>query len=111
MFYVDLQGPAYRAGIRQGDTVVPTSGVAAVYDSAGTAGTTIAYKVIRKDGVHLMRVTFVPFSGALAVQEQVNKVVGALTALAAFIVAILVAVRARERTAGTRAAGLLSLPV
>ncbi|HEV3153242.1 MAG TPA: hypothetical protein VGZ02_05525 [Candidatus Baltobacteraceae bacterium] len=109
IFFVDSHGPAYAAGIRPGDRVIPTTGVMVIYDTAGPAGTRIPYRIVRNGRIETIPVTFVPFFGTLATQEQFNKVLGALTALAACIVGILVALRAREREAGARAAGFLVL--
>ena len=109
LFYVDPNGPAYRAGVRQGETIVPSTGSASILDIAGPAGSVVPLHIVRKDGVHTIPVTFEPFHGTLAAQQQIDKVLGALTALAAFIVAILVALRARERDAGVRASAFLLL--
>ena len=107
--FLDPSGPAYAAGIRSGDRIVQTLGSRAIDDNAGPVGTRITYRVVRSGFIRNVPVTFVQFTGALAAQEQFTKILGALTAIGACIVAILVMLRARERDAGERAAAFLVL--
>ncbi len=108
VYFSDPSGPAYRAGLRVGQRVLSNKGEAFVLEDSGPVGTTVREHVVEPDGkIRIVSITFVPFSGALAVQQQVNKVVSALTALGAFMVAILVLLRARNQRVGTRAAWIL----
>lgn len=109
VYFLDPKGPAARAGLRLGDRVQFATGYAAMLENGGTAGTTVPIRVVRKGGVRTIEVTFVPFFGALAGQEMTRKILEAVTALGAFIVAILVLLRARDVRVGTRAAGVLFL--
>jgi len=108
VFYVDPLGPAAKGGIRLHDHVVETpAGWGFIYDEAGTAGTTMIYHVVRPDGVHDVPLTFVRFSGDLAVQERISTWLAALTALEAWIIALLVILRARDSQTAVRAALVL----
>lgn len=108
--YVDPSGPAYKAGLRVGDRVVPPRGEQSVALDSGNVGTVVHIRVVRADGkTRVVSFGFVPYSGSLALQQQVNKVLSALTALGAFIVCILVVLRARDQRAGVRAAAVLLL--
>lgn len=108
--FVDPAGPAARAGVHVGERALRPRGAEAVEEDAGNVGTVARFPVVTKSGrVRVVSVTFVPFSGALAVQEQLDKVLSALTALGAFVVAILVILKARDKRAGQRAAGVLLL--
>jgi hypothetical protein len=109
-YWVDPSGPAARAGIRVGDHALMPRGVEDIQQLSGNVGTVAHIPMLDKNGaVHVVNFAFVPFSGALAVQQQFNKLLSALTALGAFIVAILVVLRARDRRAGERAALVLLL--
>ncbi len=108
--YVDPAGPAAKAGLRAGELVVAPRHAEVVMEDSGNVGTVAHIVVVGPKGErHVVSFAFVPFSGTLAVQEQVQKLLSALTALGAFIVAILVVLRARERRAGEFAALVLLL--
>ncbi len=101
--YVDQSGPGARAGIRRGDRAEPLTGYDSIANLAGPVGTTVDFKVVRNGRVVPIRVIFEPFPPALASQENFGRILSALTALGAFIITLLVAFRARDRRAGTRA--------
>jgi hypothetical protein len=105
--YVDQSGPAARAGIRAGDIAESLRGYESIANLAGPVGTVVDFKVVRNGRVVPMRVTFEPFPPALAYQENFGRILSALTALGAFIVTLLVGLRARDRRAGTRAVVVL----
>jgi hypothetical protein len=107
--FVDPAGPAARA-VHVGERALRPRGVEAVEEDAGNVGTVARFPVVTQSGrVRNVSVTFVPFSGALAVQEQLDKVLSALTALGAFVVAMLVVLKGRDKRAGERAASVLLL--
>lgn len=106
--FVDPGGPGARAGLRQGERVEPLRGMPQMENLGGPVGTTVHFRVLRAGHFVTVNVTFEPFKGALGAQERFNKIVGALTALCAFIVAILVALRARDVRAGARASAVLT---
>lgn len=109
IWYIDPHGPAYAAGLRAGQHVTSPTGAEFIREAAGPAGTVAHLRVIRNGTEHVLNVTFVPFTGSLAVQQLIDKVVDALTALAAFAIAILVLLRAKDERVGTRAATVLVL--
>ena len=106
--FIDPAGPAARAGLRTGERLEPLKGIEEFENLAGPVGTTVQFRVLRGQSVVPVSVTFEPFRGALGTQERFNKILGALTAIAAFIVAILVTLRARDERAGARAAAVLT---
>jgi hypothetical protein len=107
-YFSDPAGPAYAAGLRAGQRVLANKGDTYVQEDAGPVGTVVQEHIVEANGkVRVIHFAFVPFTGALGIQQQVNKAVNALTALCAFIVAILVLVRARNQRVGTRAALVL----
>jgi hypothetical protein len=108
IYFSDPSGPAYAAGLRVGQRVLANEGDAFIQEDAGPVGTAVREHVVERNGnVRVIHFAFVPFTGALGVQQQINKFVNTLTALGAFIVAILVLLRARNQRVGTRAAGVL----
>ena len=108
VFYSDPSGPAYAAGLRVGQRVIANKGNEFVQEDAGPVGTVVREHVLEPNGrIRVIRFTFPPFTGALAVQQQIDKFVNALTALGAFIIAILVLLRARNQRVGVRAAAVL----
>lgn len=106
--FVDPAGPAAKAGLRVGDRIQPLSGMDEIENLAGPVGTTVHFRVLRGGRFVPLTVTFEPFTGSLATQERFNKILGVLTALGAFIIAIIVLLRARNANAGTRAAAVLT---
>ncbi|HZZ65406.1 MAG TPA: hypothetical protein VFE17_07910 [Candidatus Baltobacteraceae bacterium] len=108
VYFSDPSGPAYAAGLRAGQRVLSNKGDEYVREDAGPVGTVVREHVVQPNGsLRVIRFAFVPFTGALGVQQQINKLVNGLTALGAFIVAILVLLRARNQRVGTRAAMVL----
>lgn len=108
VYFSDPAGPAYAAGLRVGARIRPNKGDEYVQEDAGPVGTVVREHAVDAEGnISVISFSFVPFSGALAVQQQVNKIVNTLTALAAFIVAVLVLLRARDQRVGRRAALVL----
>lgn len=108
LYFVDPTGPAARAGLRTGEQTLPLAGMDNIEQYGGLAGTTIHLQVVRPAGIVPVAVRFEPFPGALGVQQRFNKLLGALTALGAFIVAMLVLFRARNVHVGARAAAVLA---
>ncbi len=108
VYFSDPSGPAYAAGLRVGQRILSNTGDERVQEEAGPVGTVVREHVVERNAhVRVVSFAFVPFTGALAVQQQINKIVDGLTALGAFIIAILVLLRARDRRVGTRAALVL----
>lgn len=108
VYFSDPSGPAYAAGIRVGQRVLANKGDAYVQEDAGPIGTVVHERVVdANERIRIISFAFVPFTGGLRVQQEADKLVNALTALGAFIVAILVLLRARNRRVGTRAAAVL----
>jgi hypothetical protein len=110
VYFADPSGPAARAGLRVGDEVIPTTGAAFVQENSGPVGTVVHEHVAGRNGkITVVSFAFVPFSGVLLTQQLLNKVVRALTALATFVIAVLVLLRARNQRVGARAAAVLLL--
>ena len=108
IYFSDPSGPAYAAGIRVGQRILANQGDAYVQEDAGPIGTVVHEHVVDPNGrIRVISFAFVPFTGGLGVQQEANKLVNGLTALGAFIVAILVLLRARNKQMGIRAASVL----
>lgn len=108
VYFSDPSGPAYAAGLRVGQRVVANKQNEYVQEDAGPVGTVVREHVVEANGqIRVISFAFVPFTGALAVQQQVNKLVNTLTALGAFVVAFLVLMRARNQRVVARAAAVL----
>lgn len=108
VYFSDPSGPAYAAGIRVGQRIISNKGNDYVQEDAGPIGTVVHEHVVEANGrVRVISFAFVPFTGALGTQQLINKLVNGLTALGAFVVAILVLLRARNQRVGTRAAAVL----
>jgi len=106
--YLDPSGPAARAGIHLGDRFTPIPGMDKVAMWGGGMGTRITLNVVRNDRVFPIAITFEPFTGELASQQAVTKLIGCASALIAFLIAILVLLRARDARTGGRAAAVLA---
>jgi len=106
--FVDPAGPAGRAGLREGDEFEPLRGMENIAQLGGPVGTTVHLRVHRPGGETPVSFTFEAFPAQLGTQQRFNKGLGALTAIGAFIMAILVIVRARNRRIGARAAAVLA---
>ncbi|HET6896470.1 MAG TPA: hypothetical protein VFH72_13885 [Candidatus Baltobacteraceae bacterium] len=109
VIFVDPNGPAARAGLRVGDRVHPASGYDGVVEMSGNVGEVVHERVIRDGRERIVNIPFVPFFGSLAAQELFNKLLFALTAACAFLVSIIVVLRARDADVGARAAIVLVL--
>lgn len=108
VYFSDPAGPAYAAGVRVGQQVVPNRGNDYVQEDAGPIGTFVHEHIVEPNGrIRVVGFAFVPFSGPLGVQQRIDKLVNGLTALCAFVVAILVLMRARNQRVGIRAACVL----
>jgi GAF domain len=107
--YVDPDGPARRAGLRQGDHVLLVHGAQLVIQDAGPVGTVAGLRVIDGRRIRNVNVTFVPFTGNLGLEQRINKIVSALTALGAFALALVVLLRGRDRRLAVRSANVLLL--
>ena len=106
--YVDPTGPAAKTGLRKGDITILSSGAAWIDEEAGPVGTVIHKQILHKDGTtSMVAITVVPFTGALGVQIRVDRALDAFSALAAFVVVLLVLLRARNRRIAARAALVL----
>jgi hypothetical protein len=108
IWFSDPAGPAFAAGIRTGQKVVPPSGYAYISEDAGPVGTIVHEHVVEPNGHNrVISFAFVPYSGALGLQQAINKIVDSLSALGAFTIALLVLMRARNQRVGVRAAAVL----
>ena len=107
--YVDATGPAAKAGLREGNRVIVSHGAQRIAEEAGPVGTVATLRVIDGRRIRDVHVTFVPFTGKLNLEQQVNKVVSALTALGAFALAIVVLLRGRDRRLAVRSSNVLLL--
>lgn len=105
--YVDPAGPAYAAGLREGQRVVRAVGHAQLLEDAGPVGTLVPIQIVEPQGVRTVTVRFVRYTGTLALQQNLSKVLDAATALLAFAICILVALRARDQRIAARATGVL----
>jgi len=103
---VDAGGVAARAGLRVGaQFVIPYED--RVTWNSGRAGDSITILVLRGSRWQPMRLTWGPFTPLLATVEQWRKTGYAITALLAFVLALLVGMRARESRLGSIATFVL----
>jgi hypothetical protein len=107
VLFCDPDGPAYRAGLREGDLIVPPRGMQSVVQDAGPVGTVAVIHRIERNRIRDISFAFVPYTGRLGVEQRINKVVNGFAALAAFALAIVVMLRARDSRIGVRAATVL----
>lgn len=107
VLYIDGSGPGARAGLRLGDRFTQLQGMQNVAMWGGPIGTPVDLEVVRDGRTVPVRVVFERFSGSLEQQQVLAKVLNCASALIAFLVALLVLVRARDREAGTSAATVL----
>ena len=108
--YVDPHGPAARAGLREGERVKLLNGAGGlINDAAGPVGTVERFLIAHNGRVRQVTVKFVPYGGTLAAQQQLGKILNALTAFCGFLVAILVLLRGRNIELASRAAYVLLL--
>ena len=71
VYFSDPSGPAYAAGLRVGQRVIPNKGNEFVAEDAGPVGTVAREHMIQASGsVRVISFAFVPFTGALAVEQQ-----------------------------------------
>ena len=105
--FVDPAGPAYRAGVRLGDRVDTPRGMQLIREDGGPIGTIAVLHIVEDTRIRDISFAFVPYSGRLAVQQQIGKIVDGLAALAVFALAIIVVLRARDPRIGVRAATVL----
>jgi hypothetical protein len=109
VYYVDPDGPAAKAGLHQGDRVLQSHGAKFVTMNAGPAGSAAVLQIIDGRRIRNVTVTMVPFSGKLGLEERINKIVSALTALGGFALAIVILLRGRDRRLAVRSANVLLL--
>jgi hypothetical protein len=103
---IDPAGPSARAGIHVGDTFLLDYGDRATWNS-GRAGDSVPVQVLRNGTSRPVRLVWSPFTPALAAAEQWRKTGYAITALLAFVLALLVGFRARESRLGAIATFVL----
>lgn len=107
IMFVDPAGPAARAGMHRGDLVQPLLGYDEILEVSGPIGTRVVEHLIHNGKPVTAAITFTAFPGALATQEVLNKFLFGFTALIAFVMAMLVTLRARDADVGLRAALIL----
>jgi len=108
VLYLDPAGPAARAGLLLGDRFDQLRGMENVAMWGGPVGTPVDLNVVRGGHSVPVRVTFERFPGGLGAQQFAAKALNCASALIAFLIALLVLVRARDREAGTSAAAVLA---
>jgi hypothetical protein len=103
---IDPAGPSARAGLHVGDTFLLDYGDRVTWNS-GRAGDSVPIRIVRNGTLRPMRVVWGPFTPMLAAVEQWRKTGYAITALLAFVLALLVGFRARESRLGSIATFVL----
>ncbi len=103
---VDPIGPAARAGLRVGDKFLLDYGERVTWNS-GRAGDSVAFTMLRNGTRQSAHLVWGPFTPMLAAVEQWRKTGYAITALLAFVLALLVGIRARESRLGSIATFVL----
>lgn len=105
---IDPGGPAARAGLRVGSVFsMPYS--QRVTWNTGRAGDSLVVSVTEHGKTRPLRLTWEPFSGALATIEQWRKTGYGFAALLAFALALLVGIRSRDSRLGSIATFVLLL--
>jgi hypothetical protein len=104
--YIDRAGPAARAGLRVGDRFHIDYGDRATWNS-GRVGDAVPVQILRNGTRRSVRLVWGPFTPMLAAVEQWRKTGYAITALLAFVLALLVGFRARESRLGSIATFVL----
>jgi hypothetical protein len=103
---IDPDGPSARAGIRVGDNFLLDYGERVTWNS-GRAGDSVPIQILRNGTRRAVRLVWGPFTPMLAAVEQWRKTGYAITALLAFVLALLVGFRARESRLGSIATFVL----
>jgi len=103
---IDAGGVAARAGLRVGTQFVIPYEDRVTWNS-GRAGDSVTLLVLRGARWQPVRLTWGPFTPLLATVEQWRKTGYAITALLAFVLALLVGIRARESRLGSIATFVL----
>jgi hypothetical protein len=103
---VDPGGPAARVGMRVGSTFGLGYGDRVTWNS-GRAGDAVNVLMVRNGRSRLVHLVWGPFTPVLAAIEQWRNAGYAITALLAFVLALLVGIRARESRLGSIATFVL----
>ncbi len=103
---IDPAGPAAHAGIHVGDKFLLDYAERATWNS-GRAGDSVPIQIMRNGKLYPVRLVWGPFTPMLSAVEQWRKTGYAITALLAFVLALLVGFRARESRLGSIATFVL----
>jgi hypothetical protein len=103
---IDPGGASARAGIRVGDKFLLDYGERVTWNS-GRAGDSVGIVILRNGTRQPAHLVWGPFTPMLAAVEQWRKTGYAITALLAFVLALLVGIRARESRLGSIATFVL----
>lgn len=103
---IDPDGPSARAGVHVGDTLFVDYADRATWNS-GRAGDSVPVQIRQNGTRRSVRLVWGPFTPMLAAVEQWRKTGYAISALLAFVLALLVGFRARESRLGSIATFVL----